>query len=132
MRTLESGRTSSRQTFVTFAIMWFVIVTLTIIAATLISISTAKADVLMPLNPLVKVSTPAHITDFSSQTSPSRIEAECQSLLSPTNHETGQSENNLGTVSWDRRNAGKGEAIQAIKSYRDCARAVALDELARN
>lgn len=132
MRTLQSGRTSSRQTFTTFALMWLFIVTLTIIAATIISISVAKADVLMPLNPLVKVSTPAHITDFSSQTSPSRIEAECQSLLSPTNHTAEHSEKNLGTVSWDRRNAGTGDAIQAIKSYRDCARAVALDELARN
>lgn len=132
MSSFETGRTSSRQIFVTFSIMWLVIVFLTIVVATLIGISTVKADVLIPLKPLVRVSTPAHITDFSSQTSPSRVEAECQSLLSPTIHATGQMDSKNRTVLWDRRNAGKGDAIQAIKSYRNCPRAVSPDEFARN
>lgn len=135
MRTLNTGRPSSRQNFVTFAIMWMVIVGLTVVAALFISLTaakSAKADVLMPLMPMVKVTTPAHITEFTEPASPSRIEAECQPLLSPTNHTAGQRQEQNQSVSWGRRNAGTGDAIQAIKSYRDCARAVALDELARN
>ncbi|HNQ91393.1 MAG TPA: hypothetical protein PKI93_00505 [Alphaproteobacteria bacterium] len=114
--------------------MWFAIFFIAFAFALFSGIAKAKAEILLPINGLIKVSAPAEISGFTNPSSPDLVEKNCQSLLSPT-PQTGNSALTKGTNKvWNRRNAGPGEQqiIDAIKAYRRCARKVALDELAKN
>lgn len=117
--------------------MWLGIVALAVILGFLFMPEPAKADILLPVPALVKVSISGEIRPFLKQTSPALVEERCQSLLPPAG-EAGRTRLDVSSAadvtSRSRRNAGTGEAsvVDAIKAYRDCARLVALEELAGN
>ncbi|MCB1551860.1 MAG: hypothetical protein KDJ26_07675, partial [Alphaproteobacteria bacterium] len=124
------GVLAPKSLFKQFIMMWLGILALMTLIAMLVT--PAKADVLLPITPMVKISSSAVISPFTKQASPALVEKNCQSLLAPTN-ETVQI-NTTNNASRNRRNAGSGErtVINAIKAYRKCAKSVALEELARN
>lgn len=120
--------------------MWLGILVLATIIAALVMPRMAKADIVMPLNALVKVSEPAQITEFTKKSSPALIEERCHALLSPTVGMTkNQPSSNQSSRLWRNASIGEGQrtaqkidVVQAVKAYRQCARTVALEELARN
>ena len=138
---LNAGALAPKTMFKNFLIMWLGIITLTALIAVIFMPRTAKADILMPIIGLTKVSNPAEITSFTNQSSPAIVEERCQSLLSPRLGLTKHNASSKTSISRNWRNASTGEgqktaqkfdAVEAIKAYRQCARTVALEELAKN
>lgn len=128
------GTAVPKNAFKTFIMMWFAIFMLAFAIALFTGMAKAKADILLPLNGLIKVSAPAEIAGFANPSSPALVEKNCQSLLSPTSQIGNLSSATGFDKPRNRRNAGSGEIqiINAIKAYRQCARKVALEELAKN
>ncbi|MDY0029683.1 MAG: hypothetical protein RBR86_07045 [Pseudobdellovibrionaceae bacterium] len=115
--------------------MWLGILVIATLIAALVMPRMAKADILMPINGMEKVSEPAQITEFTKNSSPALIEERCHALLSPIASAT-KNQPSLIQSSRIWRNASIGEGqkidvVQAVKAYRQCARTVALEELAK-
>ncbi|MDD3022214.1 MAG: hypothetical protein PHX61_14750 [Alphaproteobacteria bacterium] len=136
---ISYGALAPKKLFKNFLLMWFGIITFAIAIAMIFSPNAAKADTYLPLANLVKVSAPAEISEFSRQTSPTLVEEKCQSYLSPMKEtdphlEQYKMSSSSKITSRNRRNAGIGDhsVIEAITAYRQCARNVALEQLAKN
>lgn len=118
----------SRHAFQNLVALWLTIICLTIAAALLISASTAKAEIILPLLKPQMAYEHAIPKVFSPSPAPAFIQKRCQSHLHPQQH--GIAHSNVSGRS--QRNAENQDlqTIMAIKAYRQCASQIALDQLA--
>jgi hypothetical protein len=125
---VQSASEISRHAFGNLVTLWLTIMFLTFAAALLVSISNAKADVIVPIPEPQMAYEPALMKVFSSSPTPALIQERCQSHLHP--HHSGIADSNFS--SGDQRNAeNQGlQTIMAIRAYRQCVSQIALDQLA--
>ncbi len=118
----------SRHAFHHLVALWAVIMCLTFVVAFILSISEAKADVILPFTKAEKIFEPAVLRNFSPSPSPALVDERCDSYLHPLH----TSNATITSSSRTQRNAEpRGlQTIVAIKAYRQCVSQIALEQLA--
>ncbi len=118
----------SRHAFQNLVALWLTIIFLTCAAAFLVSMGSAKADIILPLPKAQTVYEPAVIRHFSPSPTPTLVQERCHPHLST--HTAGNVQSNLSSRIQRKADTQGLQTIEAIKAYRHCVSQIALDQLA--
>lgn len=118
----------SRHVFQKLITLWLMIIFMTFAVAFLITMNSAKADVIVPLPEAELDGQRAILKVFTPSPTPAIIQQRCQSHLHP--QKAGIAHMNLS--SWNQRNAENQDlqTVVAVRAYRQCASQIALEQLA--
>ena len=125
---VESVSEVSRHAFQKLAFLWLTIVMLTVAAALLVSATTAKADVILPLPEAQLALKPAVLKSFSSIPPSALIQQRCHTHMTP--QKNGVAPSNYSSRNQRNAETQSVQTAMAIKAYRQCVSQIALDQLA--